>query len=122
MLNEFRSKRIAGLLERPVVSKLQVFSVVGKVKYISYVLSGKDLKVNERLKKRIGVSEWIRRKDKIMPLVQSREIIEEESTVKISPLMEWTEMQNRSCQGNSEFHVVLCFLCFLVLMHKETQR
>lgn len=95
MLNEFRNKRIAGLLERPVVSKLQVLNAVGKVKYISCVLSGQDLKVNEKLKKRIGVSEWIRRKDKMMSLMQSREIIEEESTVKISPLMEWTEMQNR---------------------------
>lgn len=66
---------------------------MGKAKYISCVLSGKDLKVNERLKKRVGVSEWIRRKDKMMSLVQSREIIEEERTVKISPLMERTELQ-----------------------------
>lgn len=92
MVNEFRNKRIAGLLEKPVVSKLGFFSVVGKAKYISCVLSGKGLNVNERLKNRIGVSEWIRRKDKIMSLLQSREIIEER-TLKISPLTERTEIQ-----------------------------
>jgi len=66
---------------------------VGKAKYILCLLSGKHLKMNERLKRIIGVSEWTRRKDQIMSLVQSREIIEEERTVKISPLMERSELK-----------------------------
>lgn len=57
------------------------------------MLSQKDLKINERLKKGTGVSEWIRRKDEMMLLMQSRDIIEEEKTVKILPLMGRTEVQ-----------------------------
>lgn len=57
------------------------------------MLSQKDLKINERLKKGTGVSKWIRRKDEMMLLMQSRDIIEEEKTVKILPLMGRTEVQ-----------------------------
>lgn len=34
MCDAFRNKRIAGLLERPVLSKLWFFSVVGKAKSV----------------------------------------------------------------------------------------
>lgn len=57
------------------------------------MLSQKDLKINERLKKGTGVSKWIRRKDEMMLLMQSRDIKEEEKTVKILPLMGRTEVQ-----------------------------
>lgn len=57
------------------------------------VLFQRDLKINERLKKGTGVSEWIRRKDEIMLLERSRDILEEERTVKNLPLMERAEVQ-----------------------------